>query len=219
MRLESLLIARATRRVLEGRLRARTDPRARLQRADVDRVVARTAATFARLLAEARLPAGAGARHNVRAGIWTLALYRALKEEVGDEAYATELAADVVWRQYAAAAGPFAALGRLLGLDPRRHMHLAVRLGLLYPFGRPGYQWTARRAGPVLETDFTRCPVLEYFETQGEEALRFFRASWCAFDFPLAEALVAGGRYERAHTLSAGDDRCDMRWIAPGPRR
>jgi hypothetical protein len=57
-------------------------------------------------------------------------------------------------------------------------------------------------------------PIFEYFKTQGEEALEFFRNSWCTLDFPLAEFMVKGGRYERPHTLSAGDNVCDMRWIA-----
>jgi len=56
--------------------------------------------------------------------------------------------------------------------------------------------------------------TISFDEEQGEEALEFFRKSWCTLDFPLAEAMVRGGRYERPRTLSEGDEVCDMRWIA-----
>ncbi len=62
--------------------------------------------------------------------------------------------------------------------------------------------------------DFYRCPVNYYFQALGKEELEFFRNSWCTMDWPFAEAMVKGGKYERRHTLSAGDNVCDMRWRA-----
>jgi len=61
--------------------------------------------------------------------------------------------------------------------------------------------------------DFHRCPVHDYFRSQGEEELELFQKTWCTLDHPIAEAMVEGGRYERPHTLSHGDSVCDMRWL------
>jgi len=57
-------------------------------------------------------------------------------------------------------------------------------------------------------------------ENGNEEERRFFYNSWCMFDFAIAKVMAKDGSYERPHTLSAGDDVCDMRWFvktdAPG---
>jgi hypothetical protein len=207
---------RDVRRALVGRERRHGEAApGRFRRADVDRVLQCAAENFAEGLRGASLPRGWGARRNVIAGIWSLALFRALKREVGDGRYATELATDAIWLSYKRSSDALRVFCRLLARSPRRRMHLFVRAGLRFPFGRPGYEWTARRAGDALETDFHRCPVWDYFRAQDEEAREFFRRSWCTLDYPLAEILADGGRYERAHTLSAGDEVCDMRWIAP----
>jgi len=41
---------------------------------------------------------------------------------------------------------------------------------------------------------------------------KFFNRTWCQFDWAAAQAMAAGEKYERPHTLSAGDTICDMRW-------
>jgi hypothetical protein len=207
---------RALHRVVIGRPRRRGAPEAgRFLKSEVRRVFQRAIQLFDEGRRTTVLPPGRGARRNVTAGIWSLALFRAFKEELGDGDYAAELVTDYLWLAYERSAAVFRIVSRVLVRNPRRRLHLFVRLGLIYPFGRPGYEWTARTVGPALETDFRRCPVWDYFRTQDEEAREFFRRSWCTLDFPLAEALVDGGRYERAHSLSRGDDVCDMRWVVP----
>ncbi len=59
-------------------------------------------------------------------------------------------------------------------------------------------------------TNWYRCPIYDYFKAQGEEEI--FRKTWCFQDFSAAEAMADGGKYERPHLLSAGDEVCDMKW-------
>ena len=106
----------------------------------------------------------------------------------------------------------YRSIARLLARDPQKQVNLILRMSLRYPFGRPGYDWTAREAPNAYLVDFHRCPVHDYFRSQGEEAVEFFRNSWCTLDFAVAEVMVKGGAYERTRTLSAGDSVCDMKW-------
>ena len=45
------------------------------------------------------------------------------------------------------------------------------------------------------------------------EEMTLFRKTWCTFDYTSAEYAVEGGKYQRKHTLSDGDEVCDMRWF------
>jgi hypothetical protein len=169
---------------------------------------------FDALIPEAIPQETAGGRRNVSMGVFSLALYQALRDVVEDKAYATELATDLCWKSYEQSIGPSRFLARMVSRDPKKQMNFMMRMGLRYPFSRPDYDWKVHPDPDAFAVDFYRCPVLDYFKTQGEEAVEFFRNSWCTLDFPLAEFMVKGGRYERPHTLSAGDEVCDMRWIA-----
>ena len=49
-----------------------------------------------------------------------------------------------------------------------------------------------------------------------------FQRSWCTYDWALTYAMVGGGfqqkgYHERPHTMSKGDDVCDMCWYAHPP--
>ena len=89
---------------------------------------------------------------------------------------------------------------------------MMLRAFLHFPFSRPGYEWNAwPEDSGALAIDFYSCPMRDYLKSQGEE--EFMRNSI----FALAQAMATGGRYERAHTLSAGDPVCDMRWFAGKP--
>ena len=146
-------------------------------------------------------------------GVFSLALYQALRSTVNDKEYAIALATDVIWRGYEQSLGLSRLIARLVTRDPKKQMRIMLQMGLRYPFSRPDYDWKVQPDPDAFAVDFYRCPVFDYFQTQGEEALAFFRKSWCTLDFPLAESMVRGGRYERPHTLSEGDEVCDMRWI------
>jgi hypothetical protein len=141
-------------------------------------------------------------------------LYRALRQCGIDKQDAIELSSDVLYAAYRQQLWLVRLLGRLLARSPLRQMELMQRMLLWYPLGR-GYEPEVVQIDGVVAYDLHRCPVYDYFSGQGEEALEFFRASWCTFDAPLAEHLVDGGRYERPVTLSAGGPVCAMRWSAP----
>jgi len=206
---------RSARAVLVGRRRCpqRVD-RGRFTRRDADRIMEQTWRNFDTLISDAPVQETPGARRNVRMGVFTLSNYQALRAAVDDKAYATELAADFCWRGYEQSISVSRWIARLVTRDPKKQMNLMMRMGLRYPFSRPDYDWKVLPDPDAFAVDFYRCPVFNYFKTQGEEAVEFFRNSWCTLDFPLAECMVRGGRYERPHTLSAGDEVCDMRWIA-----
>jgi hypothetical protein len=206
---------RTARAVLVGRRRCpqRID-QGRFTPRDVNRIMEQTWRNFDTLISDAPVQETPGGRRNVRMGVFTLANYQALRAAVDDKAYATELAADFCWRGYEQSISVSRWIARLVTRDPRKQMNLMMRMGIRYPFSRPDYDWKVHPDPDAFAVDFYRCPVFDYFKTQGEEAVEFFRNSWCTLDFPLAEFMVRGGRYERPHTLSAGDEVCDMRWIA-----
>jgi hypothetical protein len=209
------LSLRAARAVLVGRRRClRRIDQGRFTRQDADRVMQQTWRNFDALISEAPRQKTPGGRRNVRMGVFTLAHYKALRSVVQDKQYAIVLATDFCWRGYEQSIGVSRLVARLVTRDPQKQMNLMMRMGLRYPFSRPDYDWKVHPDPDAFAVDFYRCPVFDYFKTQGEEALEFFRNSWCTLDFPLAEVMVRGGRYERPHTLSAGDEVCDMRWIA-----
>jgi len=115
-------------------------------------------------------------------GIFTLAHYQALPPVVDDKAYATTLATDFCWRGYEQSIGPSRLLARLVTRDPQKQMNLMMRMGLRYPFSRPDYDWKVHPDPDAFSVDFYRCPVFDYFKTQGEEAVEFFRNSWCTLE-------------------------------------
>jgi len=155
-----------------------------------------------------------GARIMLNNGIMSHALYRAIgKVAVGDE-YVTELCTDVLWKSYLKSIRVQRFIARLLSRDPRQQMRIVQRMFLRFPLAKPGYDWNIKETKKGYNYDITRCPVWDYFKSQGPSDIAFFRNSWCTLDFPLAEHLVKGGKYLRSRTLSAGDDVCDMCWKA-----
>lgn len=205
-------------RALVGRQRSRGRPDAgRFDRGDTKRLARIALRHFDALLASTPDEKTRGARLMIRNGMLSLALYRGLRDMGLSPEYATELCGDFLWAAYRAQVRLQKWFGRLSSRDPRRQMARIQRIFLRFPLGAPGYEVRARELPDGIAYDILRCPVRDYFAGQGEEALRFFRSSWCTFDYPLAEYLVPGGRYERHQTLSEGDPVCDMRWrVAPG---
>ena len=57
------------------------------------------------------------------------------------------------------------------------------------------------------------CPVYDFYKQFGQEEMTLFRKTWCTFDYTSAEYAAEGGKYQRKHTLSDGDEVCDMRWF------
>lgn len=222
------LVRRAAHQVFAGRLVQRDRPeRGRFLRRDVDAVLARAWQHLDEMLPEAelaRIPT-LGNRQNVYLAALTIAAHRAFLEAGIERSYAVELFSDVGWKVYERLVSLPRWAARLLTRDPQRRLELILRALLVYPFsrpGRPGYECRAWSERDAFCTYWTHCPpyafVRRWTEKHGDRGeLEAFRKSWCWYDWAIARAMVgpeAETHYERPHTLSEGDDVCDMRWSA-----
>ena len=208
----------AAKRVLVGRSIDRNAPaRGRFTREQVDRILARTWQNYVELApgAQAARLHTYGNRQNVLLGVLSLAIYQVLLAEGVEERYATELVTDLAWKVYEKWVVLPRFVARLATHDPQQRMNLMLRMFLRFPFSRPGYDWQARSEPGAFVLDVHRCPVRDYLKSQGQE--KFMINSWCTLDFALAQVMTPGGRYQRPHTLSAGDSVCDMKWFAGQP--
>jgi hypothetical protein len=226
---------KAAHQILTGRLVERNRPeRGRFLRRDVDAILRQAWRNVDEMLPEApldRLPTR-GNRLNVFLAVVSLATYRAFLNAGIERAYAIELFADVGWNVYERFIALPRRVARILTRDPQRRLELILRALLVYPFSRPGspgYEARVWSEPGAFCTYWTHCPPLEFVrrwvETHGAQGeLELFRKSWCAYNWAVTYAMVDGdagqrGRYERPHTMSAGDEVCDMRWSAAGRTR
>ncbi len=237
MRLVLFLMRHAAKRAayqtLEGRLIKRGHPeRGRLLRHDVDQILDRARRELDQLESEAnleRLPTR-GNRHNALLALFTVAAYHAIVKRGIERTYAAELVADIGWKLYARMVAVPKLVARIIHRDPQKQINLILRLFMVYPFsapGRPGYEVKAWSEADRYCTFWTHCPPLQvvrnYVKRHGDSGeLEAFRMSWCSYDWALTYALLDGGfqekgHYERPHTMSAGDDVCDMCWYARAP--
>jgi hypothetical protein len=209
----------AAHQVLFGRYVDRTQPsKGRFTRDQADRILTRAWQNYDELAPDAHLDRRKTliGRQNTLLSVFSLALYRALMQEGVERKYATELFTDVFWKVYERWFAFATALPRFVARrvtnDPQQQVNLMWRAvaGLLVR--RPDYEMEIRPTGDALAMDFYRCPMYEYFKSQGEE--EFMLNSICTLDFALGQTLAKGGHYERPHTLSAGDRLCDMKWYA-----
>ena len=206
---------RAAKQALLGRYLDRDQPaKGRFTRQQVDRVLARTWETFDRLAPGAHVERleTHGARQNALLAVFALAVYRELQAEGVNAKYATELVTDLAWTVYQKWVIVPRLIARVASDDPQQQMNLMLRMFLRFPFNRPGYDWKAWTDESAYAIDFYRCPMRDYLRSQGEE--EFMLNSLCTLDFALAQVMAKGGRYERSHTLSAGDTVCNMKWRA-----
>jgi len=204
---------RTITQTLSGRNRDRQQPElGRITKEDINLILEEIWKSYTILKTNAPYEKTLGARIMVRNGILSLALYRAVGKIVTGEDYVTELCTDILWKFYIKQIRIQKFITRILRREPHQQMNMLQRIFLWFPLAKPGYDWRINEMGKVFSYDIVRCPVYDYFKTQGRAELEFFQNSWCTLDFPLAEHLVKGGKYERAHTLSTGDDKCDMCW-------
>lgn len=153
-------------------------------------------------------------------GLVDLAVYRALLKEEIDPDYAKVLVGDMIWQARMNANGLIpiidplrVKLARLTTKDPMTFLEKRLRDGMKFPYNRPGYRIELYQDKDGWCMDIYSCPVHEFYKQFGQEEMAFFRRTWCTFDYSAAENLVEGGRYQREHTLSDGDEVCDMRWF------
>lgn len=154
-----------------------------------------------------------GNRQKVFLVVVTLAAYCSFLEASVEKEYATELISDVAWKVYISWIPLLRSIARLFTRDPQEQMNIKLRIFLRYPFSPPASQ---REVWAELDgycTYWFRCAPYECFREHGSsEEIMFFNQTWCNFDWSVAQEMVEGGHYERSHTLSAGDEVCDMKW-------
>ncbi|MFW9961119.1 MAG: L-2-amino-thiazoline-4-carboxylic acid hydrolase [Candidatus Thorarchaeota archaeon] len=157
---------------------------------------------------------------NEYGGLIDLAIYRALREEDIESDYAMSLIGDMIWQARRNAKGLIPVydpmrlrLARLRAKDPMDFLEKRLKDGIKFPYSEPGYRIKLYKDRDMHCMDIYSCPVYDFYKQFGEEEMTLFGRTWCTFDYAVAQILVEGGRYKREHTLSDGDDVCDMRWF------
>lgn len=153
-------------------------------------------------------------------GLLDLAIYRALVNETTDTNYAMGLIGDMIWQARMNAKGLIPIvdpmrirIAKLTTKNPMDFLEKRLRDGMKYPYSKPGYKIEFSRDKNVYCMNIYSCPVFDFYRQFGQEEITLFRKTWCTFDYSVAEHLVEGGKYQREHTLSDGDEVCDMRWF------
>jgi len=229
-RLIRYLTKKGAYQILMGRLKARTKPETgRFLRHDVDAILNQLWHNVDDMIPEARLEKipTIGNQQMVFLAVLTIAAYHALLKAGVEKNYAIELFADIGWKLYSKFVTIPKMIAKILTRDPQKQVNITLRMFLIYPFstpGYPGYECKVWSEPNRCCTYWTHCPpyefVRQYVEVHGDHGeLEAFQRSWCWYDWSLTYAIVdggykVGGHYERIHTLSAGDDVCDMNWFA-----
>jgi len=161
-----------------------------------------------------------GNYQNEYAGLLDLAIYRALLKENIARDYAVNLVGDMMWQSVVNAKGSIPIINplrkklwKLTTNDPMAYLGKLLKDNMKYPYSKPGYKIEFYMDKNVYCMDIYSCPVFDFYKQFGEEEITLFRKTWCTFDFSAAEYNVEGGKYQRKHTLSDGDEVCDMRWF------
>ncbi len=156
-------------------------------------------------------------------GLLDLAIYRAMVKAKIDPGYAMNLVGDMIWQARVNAKGlvpiidPLRVkLAKLTTNDPMAFLEKRLKDGMKYPYSKPGYKIEFYRDENVYCMSIYSCPVFDFYRQFGQQEITLFRKTWCTFDYAVAEHLVEGGKYQRKHTLSDGDEVCDMRWFIEG---
>lgn len=216
------VLRRALRQKVEGRLIDPDHPElGRLGRAEVRRIERRAWAEMRELVPRAdlrRYPL-LGNRLNALLGVLTVAAYRAFRDEGLGHDRSIRLFGDAGWSIYRQMLTVPRLVAERLERDPQRRMNVELRMLLRFPFSRPsdpgapGYHGTMTEQRDRYLTHWTACPPLEMVRRLGgDDELDAFRRTWCQYDWAAAREMVPGGRFERPHTLSYGDEVCDMTW-------
>jgi len=229
-----LLVKRAAKQIVLGRLIDKEMPeRGRFLKHDIDRILRQTWQNVDELLPEAELDKvpTRGNQLNVYLAVVTISAYHAFLEEGIEKDYGIELFADIGWKIYA----QLLPLPRLVAkltapLNAQKRINTILRMFLIFPFstpGKPGYECDYGQGEGFFYTNWSYCPpfafVRKYVESHGDQGeMEAFRRSWCEYDWAFTYAMVGGqygvrGYYERPHTLSSGDEVCDMKWSAGVP--
>lgn len=209
------LAARAARRALIGRLRARLSPeRGRFTRRDVTRSLEGAWKRYDRDVGSVRVQPTTGSTMNVRLACFTFSFFEELLATGTDRQYAIELVADATWQVYRTWARLTSAAARLVPGKSTALVFAVSKKGdregkvhLRFPFNAPGYLIETVPAESGTAFDVVHCPVATYFRDRG--AIDLCVASWCNLDYALSE--LTHQKLVRTKTLVQGADHCDFR--------
>jgi hypothetical protein len=161
-----------------------------------------------------------GNYQNEFVGLLDLAIYRALVTANIDRSYAMNLVGDMMWQAVVNSHGLVPIIDPLRKQilkftikDPLAYLGYRLKEMMTYPYSAPGYKVHFYMDNNTYCMDIYSCPVYDFYRQFGEEEMTMFRKTWCTFYYTAAQHVVAGGRYERKHALSSGDQVCDMRWF------
>jgi len=209
---------RAIRHAMIGRYRNPDMPTAgRFVRSDAAPILKKMFKLVGELVPEADLSRfhSRGNRLNTILGIYSLAAYRAFLDSGIPHERSIEIIGDALWRLYALAVNIPLTFVRPFTKNPQTRLNFVLRVFLFFPFAEDpaGYHRTYWKEKDRYCTDWHRCVVYDYFREHGtEKEIEFFHCTWCQYDFALPRLIDPDGYYERPHTLSSGDELCDMRW-------
>lgn len=203
-------------KALKYRLRSQQEPqKGRFMMPDIDRILDQAQKSLDDLIPSIAVQKSWG--NNFRViflGIVHLAIYHGLLKEGIEKDYAIYLLNDIIWKS-TIESWRYRILKffiRLITSDPYKQVGIQLRfLGRNF-YTPPGYEHELSLNSNAYYWNFYRCAPLEFYRTQGQEALEMFRKTYCVIDFASAELMAKGVRYERPHTLTDGDNVCDMRW-------
>jgi len=205
------------KQVLKNRCRREGEPEyGRFTERDIDRIIQQSKTNLSELLPLFPNLPNIGNYMMAYSAMIDLAIYRAIIMEKADASYATNLIGDINWLFVRNTSGYYQFKKKLIALktmDLTEQMGIFLRDMLKFPYGEPGYQAELSRTGNVYHMNFYSCPVYNFYKQFGVEELTLFRKVFCTYDYAAAEHLSEGGRYQREHTLSEGDEVCDMRWF------
>ncbi len=203
--------------VLTPRCRRDGEPEyGRFTTTDIERTIQHTHSIILELMPYFKDLPNIGNYMMAYASMIDLAIYRALLREKVDPGYATNLIGDINWQFVVNTGGYYRLKRKLIALktkDPVERMGMFLSDMLKFPYAKPGYRAELYKEGNVYHMNFYSCPVYDFYKQFGNEELTLFRKVFCTYDYAAAERLIEGGRHQREHTLSDGDEACDMRWF------
>ncbi|NHJ01786.1 MAG: hypothetical protein EAX86_06555 [Candidatus Heimdallarchaeota archaeon] len=187
---------------------------------DIERIIFQTESNIRELMSYFKNLDNIGNYMMQYAGLIYLAIYRALKDENIDSTYAMNLIGDIQWQYRMNSNGLFPILdplrlklAKFRAKSPIDFLGKRLEDALKYPYTEPGYKAKLYKDKDVYCMNLYSCTVFDFYKQFGQEEITLFRRTWCTYDFAVAEYLVEGGKYEREHTLSDGDEVCDMKFF------
>jgi hypothetical protein len=207
------LLKRSGFRAIADRNRNPHDPaNGKFSRADTRHILQEVWRNFDKLAPDIPDEPTLGAKHNVRFACMALSLYRALLAEGLEKDYALVLVNDTLWLLYKKAAFVARAIARIISRDPKRQIRICVKVFMVFPFSKPGYQFAIvpdEAEENAIAVKWTRCVLVDYLRKYNAEDLCL--ACLCNLDYPLLE--YWGGKFDRPCLQAVeGADYCHMRF-------